>query len=207
MEQRAKPTSGQEVVKASELMPNGDGTYTFVASDESVDSYGDIVRADKWDLKRYRSNPIVLFGHDNSNPIGLSTKVWVDGKKLMHTIKFADEGTSDFIDTVRKLTAQKILRAVSVGFKPKAEPVPIMEKGVWTGGYEFVGQELLEISLVSIPANPNALSLAKSMNVSERSMQRIFKADEGAIARLRIEEDERMRLLTLAKLGVSSHRK
>lgn len=205
-EQRSTPHIGEEVYRAAELTSNKDGTFTFVASDESKDSHGDIVRAASWDLKRYTSNPIVLFGHDNQNPVGVSVKTWKDGTRLMSTIKLAEEGTSPFIDTLRKLVAQKIIRSVSVGFKPTVEPLRITDKqGNWLGGFEFVGQELLEISLVSVPSNPNALSIAKSANASERDLQRLFINDQSALAQKSYEENER--LITLLRLGASSHLK
>ena len=39
---------------------------------------------------------------------------------------------------------------------------------------EFLGQELLEISLVTVPANPAALSMAKSLSIPEMHLQRVF---------------------------------
>ena len=39
-------------------------TVEFVASDNSVDSYGTVLPVDKWDLTRYASNGIVGYMHD-----------------------------------------------------------------------------------------------------------------------------------------------
>lgn len=167
--------SDKIVYKASELKAVEDGQFEFVASDESEDRYGDIIRVAGWELANYKRNPIVLFQHMASNPVGISTKTWIDGKKLLARIKLAAEGTSPFIDTLRKLLVQKIIRAVSVGFRPTADPKYIRdEKEDRVVGLEFVGQELLEISLVSVPANPAALSLAKSMHLPEAHLQRVF---------------------------------
>lgn len=56
--------SAQKVVfKSTELKAVGDETYSFVASDETADRYGDIVRVAGWDLANYKRNPIVLFQH------------------------------------------------------------------------------------------------------------------------------------------------
>lgn len=161
--------------KTAELKAVGDSQFEFVASDETVDRYGDVVRVSGWELANYKRNPIVLFQHQNANPVGISTKVWIDGKKLMSRIKLAAEGTSAFIDTLRKLLDQNIIRAVSVGFGVTKEPNLIRDvKNDRVTGYEFVGQELLEISLVSVPANPSALSLAKSLSIPDLHMQRVF---------------------------------
>lgn len=163
------------VFKSTELKAVDDDQYEFCASDESTDRYGDVVRVAGWELANYKRNPIILFQHQSSNPVGISTKTWIDGKRLLSRIKLAAEGTSPFIDTLRKLLAQKIIRAVSVGFMPTKDPNYIRdEKNDRVTGLEFVGQELTEISLVSVPANTNALNLAKSLNIPERHLERVF---------------------------------
>lgn len=161
--------------KTAELKAVGDGMYEFVASDESTDRMGDIIRVAGWELANYKRNPIVLFQHQSSNPVGVSTRVWIEAKALMARIKLAAEGTSPFIDTLRKLLDQQIIRAVSVGFAPTKEYKMIVdEKTGYVTGIEFIGQELLEISLVSVPANANALARAKSLHIPELHMQRVF---------------------------------
>lgn len=163
---------------ASDMKAVEDGQFEFVASDETVDRYGDVVRVAGWELANYKRNPIVLFQHQNSTPVGVSTKVWIDNaaKALMCRIKLAAEGTSPFIDTLRKLMQQKIIKAVSVGFAPTKEPGYIRDqKTERVTGMEFLAQELLEISLVTVPANPSALALAKSLDVPELHLQRVFE--------------------------------
>jgi len=82
---------------------------------------------------------------------------------------------------VRSLVDQKILKAVSVGFQPTKEPNEIKhpETNAWTGGYEFIGQELLENSIVSIPANPKALSLARNFSPAVRNA--LFRSASGSL--------------------------
>lgn len=174
--------SDKVVFKSSELKAVEDGQYEFIASDETVDRYGDVVRVSGWETKNYKLNPIVLFQHQASNPVGISTKVWIDGKKLMARIRLAAQGTSPFIDTLRKLLEQSIIRAVSVGFRPTAEPNYIRdEHNDRVTGLEFIGQELLEISLVSVPANPNALNMAKSFGIPELHLQRLFLQEKSGV--------------------------
>ena len=173
-------------------------TWNFVGSDETPDSYGDIVKAEGWDLKRYKKNPIVLFGHDGRMPIGISTKVGVEGTKLMHTIRLAKEGTSDFIDTLVKLMQQRIVRAVSVGFVPTKDPEVRRDKEGHFEGFVFNGQELLELSVVSIPANPNALALAKSWGAKDATLNRLVAQD--ALVR----HAANTRKLAILRLGASS---
>lgn len=177
----------------------GEREFEFIASDESADSYGDIVRAEGWDLRRYKKNPIILFNHSSNMPVGYSPMCKVDGKQLICRVKLADEGTSDFIDTLYKLMKQRIVRAMSVGFRATKD-VTIMRdpKDNSFIGLEFNGQELLENSVVTVPANPNALSLAKSWGAKDSTLARMVEADAVVQASIR------QRQLDLLRLGVSS---
>jgi HK97 family phage prohead protease len=129
----------------------------FVISTEEVDRMGDVIRVNGWQTSAFEKNPIALFSHDNSLPIGVWKNIRVEGKKLVGTLKLAKPGTSELIDTIRSLIDQRILRAVSVGFQP-LEATP--RKG---GGWDFIKSALHEISVVSVPANASALAIAKAM--------------------------------------------
>jgi HK97 family phage major capsid protein/HK97 family phage prohead protease len=150
----------------------------FVLSDETLDSYGDVVEAAGWDLRRFKKNPIALFGHSSGFPIGKWANVRVEGKKLLGRLEFAVEGTSARIDELRRLVGQGILRAVSVGFRPiEYEP---LDKNQPYGGQRYTKQELMEASLVSVPANPSALQLAKGIGISDDTMTLVFGEHAGA---------------------------
>lgn len=155
----------------------------FVLSDATVDSYGDIVEPSGWDLRRFKKNPIALFGHSSGFPIGTWADVRVEDGKLKGRLELAKQGTSFRIDELRKLLEQGVLRAVSVGFRPlKAEPIN-PEKPY--AGQRYLKQELLETSLVSIPANPAALAVARSLKISADTMTMAFGefADEAGMIR------------------------
>lgn len=189
------------VFKAAELTKSSDGTYEYVASDETPDRHGDIVRAAGWDLANYRKNPIVLFSHKRDTPVGQAVRTWLEGKQLKIKLKLAEEGTSPFIDTLRKLMDQGIVKAVSVGFVPTVEPRYIRDKeNDRIIGLEFVGQELLENSIVTVPANPRALAAAKSMGVRNEYLERIFDNEQGALARMPLNK----MALEIARLGATS---
>ena len=203
MEQIIKADEGRTYFREVEIRAAGgnelgDREFEFIASDETPDSYGDIVKAEGWDLKRYKKNPIVLFNHSSSMPVGYSPKTWIDDTKLICRIKLADEGTSEFIDTLYKLMKQRILRAMSVGFRATKDVEIIRGKENEFLGLLFNGQELLENSIVSVPANPNALSLAKSWGVRDSTLNRFVEQD--AI----VQAAHRQRQLDLLQLGVSS---
>lgn len=161
-------------------------TIRFVASDETVDRYGDIIRANGWLLDNFKRNPVLLFGHNSREPAIGTAKAWVDGTQLLADATFAAEGKSAFADEVWNLVDADIMRAVSVGFLPTKPPNLIMSEPGDDGathvtGFEFIEQELLELSVVSVPANPAALALARSL-ASEATIRRTFTDDARAFA-------------------------
>lgn len=153
------------------LASKGEG-MDFVLSDATVDRYGDIVDPKGWDLSTFKTNPIALFGHSSSFPIGKWENVRVEGGKLIGRLVLAARGTSARIDELIGLLEQGILRAVSVGFLP-IEWEAVDPKDPY-GGSKYTKQQLLECSLVSIPANPAALAKAKSLGVSDEIMSLAF---------------------------------
>jgi HK97 family phage prohead protease len=146
--------------------------HDFVLSDESVDRMGDIIEAAGWDFSSFQKNPIALFGHRPDFPIGKWSKVRVENKEVRGQLELAPKGSSARIDEIRALVDAGILRAVSVGFKP-IDHTPINPKEPWSGS-RFTKQELVECSLVAVPANSNALIAAKAMKISDDTMQLVF---------------------------------
>ncbi|WP_338821678.1 phage major capsid protein [Bradyrhizobium septentrionale] len=147
----------------------------FVLSDETPDRMDDVIMSDGWDLSNFKKNPIALFGHQSSFPIGKWKNVRVVDKQLRGTLELAPAGISDRIDEIRRLIEADILRAVSVGFRPKeSKPRAESDYGVF-----FTKSELVETSVVSVPANPNALAVAKALKISPATIDLVF-AGKGA---------------------------
>lgn len=136
--------------------------FDFTISTASVDRYGDTVSVTGWDLKAFRRNPVVLWGHDNSMlPVGQAKDIRVEGDALKARVVFGPEGESRFNDTVAAMVARGALRATSVGFIPKKFAfVDSKERS----GIDFIEQELLEFSIVSVPANAEALIDGRSFD-------------------------------------------
>ncbi len=160
----------------------GSDPLEFVMSDATVDRYGDIIEPSAWKLGSFTRNPIALFGHDSSFVIGTWKNVRVESGKLIGRLELLRQGISERLDEIRAAVEAGVLRAVSVGFQPLAAE-PISGPG---GGQRYTSAELLECSLVSIPANPNALAIAKQLHLSDDATRLIFgkSADEiGTIVR------------------------
>lgn len=129
-------------------------TIDFVVSDMSVDRYDTVVKG--WVLDAYVKNPVVLFGHDSrSLPIGRAVAVnQVDGQ-LVARIQFAPADVYEFADQVFRMVAAGYLNAVSAGFIPGN-----VEYNAEADSFMLLDNELIEISVVPVPANRNALKKA-----------------------------------------------
>jgi len=144
---------------------SADDPFKFIMSTDTVDRMGDIVKQD-WNLNEFGRNPIALWQHNSSFPIGTWDHVRVEGGKLVGKLILAKAGTSKLIDEIRSLLEQRILKAVSIGFTP-GSATPIDQKAPWNGSI-LKNNTLLECSLVSVPANSEAL-LAKGLSSELRA--------------------------------------
>ena len=150
----------------------------FIISNASKDRYGDVIEVSGWDLKQYKKNPVVLFGHDSRQPpIGRATRTWKDGEgdkgALRSIAEFMPPDISAFADSIFKMYVKGFLKAVSVGFKPLEYEALDEEAGIWAG-VRFIKQELLEFSAVPIPANPEALVDAKSVGIDTKPLREFY---------------------------------
>ncbi|HTQ59961.1 MAG TPA: HK97 family phage prohead protease [Candidatus Solibacter sp.] len=130
---------------------------TFVASTGAPDRYSDIVEPLGCDYSAYMQNPVVLFAHDASElPIGKTVSITKTAKAVECTVQFATADQNPIAENVWKLYKGGYMNAVSIGFRP-LEMEMLMEDGQPTG-MRFITWELLELSCVPIPANPEALA-------------------------------------------------
>lgn len=125
----------------------------MVGSTEDYDRCGDKMYMSGVDLTNFKKNPIILPNHDyHATAIGKCLDVYVEGTSLIFKIKFAEteSGAEWFY-----LYSNGYMNASSIGFTP-IEFSPNSE-----GGYDFKKWELLELSLVTIPCNQNAIQRMK----------------------------------------------
>jgi hypothetical protein len=210
---RTAPALGRQYRSAT-VEPLGDRQMRFVASDETVDRYGDVIVAKGWQLDAFKTNPVLLLDHqaDAEHIVGNVTDIQVTGKRLIATATIADfkddpalkdSKIRETTDTVWALLQNKILRAVSVGFTVNSyddiERI-LDDEGEPTGGVRYLKPELLELSIVAIPANPNALALSRSLEIPETILNRVMPFDAVAHER-RLEY--RRRFARLKSAGVN----
>src|SRR4051794_32581456 len=121
--------------------------YHAVFSSEVEDRHGEIVYQD-FDLKAFKKNPVFLDSHNYDSIehiIGKISPITVKDGKLQGDIEFATMNPKG--ELAEKMADAGFLNTTSIGFIPKQ----FDDKG------NILKSELLEISAVAVPANPEAL--------------------------------------------------
>lgn len=142
-------------------------TITTPTPDRSMD----VVVPTGGKLENFLKNPVVLFGHDYSQPpVAQAVSLTVSEAGITAKVQFPTEGSYPFADTIYSLYAQGIMRAWSVGFMAmQMEPMA-------TGGMRFTEWELFEFSAVPVPANPEALTMMRSLGLDDDAIHTLTQA-------------------------------
>lgn len=142
---------------------------TFVISTDDPDRVDDVVTTKGIYLGNFRGNPIAFYGHQQAQSIILPIGKWADRESNRCTIRLEEHraiGTCYFSQRSKQaadvfdLVVEGILRATSIGFNPMEEPQP--RDGRKSNpislqrGFVFPKVDLLEVSIVGIPAQPTA---------------------------------------------------
>jgi HK97 family phage prohead protease len=144
----------------------GDRVLRFVGSNEETDRDNEKIVSSAWRLQNYKKNPVILMGHNyQAPPVAKAKKVWVDKeqKRLMFDVEFPEPEVSSIGDSLYKLYKNGFMSATSVGFRPNPQKIKYAKEGTDEPWRTFNEVELLELSLVSVPANPTALLTSKNI--------------------------------------------
>ncbi len=133
--------------RATEQPAGDDGPIRFVASTEGVKRDGLEISAAGWQLDNYRKNPVFLWAHDYMGhpPIGRA-EVAVLGGELIADVTF--DRTDPFAAEIERKYRAGFLNTVSVGWN-------VLEQS--SNGQQVLKQDLLDISAVPVPGDPDAL--------------------------------------------------
>ena len=168
----------RELIVTPKILDEAKGLVRYVASDETLDCYNEIVRANGWQFTYFSKNAPFVDSHDYStikNLLGQVVDFRVVGNALEEDVMYSRElGTLG--EWAFKMVRDGFLRAVSVGFVPtalcskwdsdktaflsqcdalKLDPSTAAKlQGV------YLKQEQIELSQCVIGANPNALAKA-----------------------------------------------
>ena len=140
--------------------------HQFIINTENVNSYGYRILTDGIDYAQYMRNPIVLFMHERggygnkgSEVIGRCTRLYKEGTTLIAEVEFDEQ--DEFAKKIAGKVERGYIRMASMYAEIKevsTQPQHILEGQI----YETVTAcKLVEISIVDIGGNDNALKLSK----------------------------------------------
>lgn len=140
--------------------------HQFIINTENVNSYGYRILTDGIDYAQYMRNPVVLFMHERgvnaykgSEVIGRCTRLYKEGTTLIAEVEFDEQ--DEFAKKIAGKVERGYIRMASMFAEIKevsTQPQHILEGQV----YETVTAcKLVEISIVDIGGNDNALKLSK----------------------------------------------
>lgn len=132
----------------------------FVISSEAVDSYGTVFKMDGWDLNGYTRNPIVCYQHransdDPDNIIGTS-EVRIEDDQLIGTVTFEAADINQKAEKIFRKVQAGTLKMASIGANILKARFGEEDKGENKDVLYFTQQRLMEWSIVSMGANPDA---------------------------------------------------
>lgn len=176
MTERQLPTRAFSLMEIREV---GEGTRTItgIATTPKIDTYGDIVEPMG---VQYRGPVNLFLYHDTRLPVGnvafgKATKAGIPFTATLPDVK--ESGTvQDRVNEAWHSLKYKLLQAVSIGFKA-LEYAHIED----SHGIRFTAWEMLELSLVGVPANPDAMiQTVKSYGVTDDIVRQIRRMDVAA---------------------------
>jgi hypothetical protein len=190
------------------LPENVDETRTiqFIASTDRKDRHGTVLDLDGWELDAFNNNGIIGYQHDvygdsilqSPNPDSVIGKgrAFRDANSLLVEVTFEPADINPLAEKVFKKIKFGTLRSTSVGFMP-------LEPGYWGQGdesragknptYHYGKRSLLEVSIVNIPSNPDAImrkfedELVEEVKEENEDTQKTDSVPEHEQIRLRID--------------------
>jgi len=134
-------------------------TFKVVASTEDSDRSWEIIKASGWDYTNFMKNPVIIANHvyKIENIVGKATSIYVKDNQLI--IEWVFSESNPLGKLLADLYEEWMVKTVSVWFIPKSRDEG--NKRIITNA------ELLELSFVAVPCNPNALSLDQKSLLEE----------------------------------------
>jgi len=193
-------THREAEIKSVGKAEGGEDIYRFVITSNTPDRYNDVVEAQGGDFSHYMRNPVVFYNHNTHGdmlPIGKCLSFEVVENKIVADVVFDRE--DDYAQKIENKIKRGFLNAVSIGFIPLAgyEARP-EELGISADSLRpmsntigvYTKWEIIEFSVVGIPANTDALLVNNSFNnnidldfrseVNKMNKQSVNKALEAA---------------------------
>lgn len=181
----------REVAVECRVINQEERSVEIIASTETLDSHGDIVKQ-HWDLSRFKKNGPILWNHnihessrfsfggavrpEDTMPVGKGENARVESGQLICKAVLV-KGTAEeepLVDKLWRRIQQGVIKAVSVGFRP-GDITRILKADGNTDHFEIGSperpNELAEISFVPMGSNPEAV--AKSIAWERENLGRV----------------------------------
>lgn len=137
--------------------------HSFIVNTNAVNAYGYRVLTQGIDFSQYMRNPVVLFMHNRAyrgnEVIGRCTRLYIEEDKLIADVEFDTQ--DEFANQIAGKVERGFIRMASIYAdiqEVSAQPEHILDGQM----YETVTAcKLIEISIVDIGGNDNALKLSK----------------------------------------------
>lgn len=156
----------------------------WMASTPEIDRYNSIITVDwiRWGMDNYIANPVILLGHNSDKAIWTMIEHKVDNTGLFITAKLTMN-----LDNVFQAIKEGITKGFSIGFYPLSRSYETKD---WTPLAALTQEQLdqldyndiirkitkldlVEISVVNIPANPSALfTMQKAVKLFFESIEK-----------------------------------
>lgn len=164
------------------------GLVEYVASDETLDSYAEVVRAAGWKFdQRFTSNPVFVDSHSYwgiKDVLGRVVEWRVEGGKLIEVVQWAIDVEQNALAQLGfEMTSKGYLKAVSVGFMPVrtvyrkdddfsavADEMSLSQEVRDKVRCIYYEQQQWELSACVIGANPSALAKAAGAGAVSRDL-------------------------------------
>lgn len=191
-ELKVKTAHGQQSERSTSGVHPDDKLYIDGMANANVeDRMCEVVNPQGCDVRSYVKNPILLSDHmyHSSYAIGIVEELRIEGDGVHFTAYIGDPSLGLLTDKqkeIRSLVAQKILKTVSIGFIPKEITVPEWddETGKMISPARIEKWEMLELSIVPVPANQDSVFDIKSLTKFNQLNENKTKADSTTVQSL-----------------------
>ena len=148
-------TIKQKILNIDRETDSADGRMRFLMTSDALDRDGEVVDPDGMLADSFMRNPVFLYGHDSyAPPMGRIVSLTRTGAGWEAEVEWAD-AINPFAAMIKAYYDAGFMRAVSIRFIPKEWETGNPDEDGYT--YKFTKWELLELSAVTIPSNPEAL--------------------------------------------------
>jgi HK97 family phage prohead protease len=150
----------KNLIVTIEKSTSADYDARFVMSASSPDRVKDTIDPDAY-LPNIGKKIIALWQHDSDKPFGFWHNLRVEAGKMIGDLKVSSTNLGLMI---KQLLADDVPLGASIGFRGKGDPNKI-------GGIHFRELDILECSVVSVPAHPRAMQIAKQFDIDLKSIE------------------------------------